>query len=186
MDKNNTFTVCPVCGGKNIISTPRKWTCPDCLFDLYNNVAASVAIIIYDNERNILLLERAKEPRSGFMALPGGFVDPDESLEEAAKRECFEETHYALTSAKYLCSFPNSYEYKGVHYKTCDSFWTVCLDGKDGIKSVEQLHLQRQEKEVRRFASYPCRNSEDVEAIPLAFDSAKRALRFFTAFQTAQ
>lgn len=149
-------------------------------------MAASVAIIIYDKEHNILLLERAKEPRSGFMALPGGFVDPDESLEEAARRECFEETHYSLARAKYLCSFPNSYEYKGVHYKTCDSFWTVPLENSTGgIKRIDELiaSLLRQEKEVRRFASYPCRTLPDVDGIPLAFESARRALNFFITVQ---
>ena len=44
------------------------------------------------NRVEVLLIKRAREPFKGLWAFPGGFVDKDESLEDAAARELLEET----------------------------------------------------------------------------------------------
>jgi 8-oxo-dGTP diphosphatase len=57
--------------------------------------AVTVDIIIFrlsGNRPEVLLIERANEPFRGKWALPGGFVDKDEALEDAAARELAEET----------------------------------------------------------------------------------------------
>jgi 8-oxo-dGTP diphosphatase len=51
-----------------------------------------VALTIRDGELQVLLIQRAAPPFSGFWALPGGFVRPDEDLAVAARREFAEET----------------------------------------------------------------------------------------------
>ena len=45
-----------------------------------------------DSELQLLLIERAHNPFAGCWALPGGFVDLDETTDEAAHRELQEET----------------------------------------------------------------------------------------------
>jgi 8-oxo-dGTP diphosphatase len=47
---------------------------------------------IHENRLQLLLIERAQSPFSGTWALPGGFVDMQETSEEAARRELEEET----------------------------------------------------------------------------------------------
>lgn len=48
------------------------------------------AIILYDGR--ILLIRRGCEPFKGRLALPGGFVNQDETVEQAVLRETKEET----------------------------------------------------------------------------------------------
>lgn len=50
-----------------------------------------VGALIY-REGQILLVQRGKPPLVGYWSLPGGGVDAGERLEDALKREVFEET----------------------------------------------------------------------------------------------
>ena len=51
-----------------------------------------VVLTIRDDRLAVLLVHRGEEPYRGRLALPGGFVSPDESLDQAAARELGEET----------------------------------------------------------------------------------------------
>jgi 8-oxo-dGTP diphosphatase len=69
--------------------------CPQCghVTRRYKNPAPTVDIII-EHPQGLVLIERAKPPPG--WALPGGFVEYGESLEEAALREAEEETGLKL------------------------------------------------------------------------------------------
>lgn len=180
----NKFNFCPECGGKNISYLEnKKWFCADCGFDLYNNVAAAVGAIISDAENNVLFEIRAKEPRKGFLALPGGFVDRDETAEQAVVRECLEETGVQPEKVKYLCSFPNDYLYKNIAYKTCDLFFDASIPKGEG--NVHELikRLHGQDSEVSGFAVKKIDSKDDIEKLPLAFESAKKALSYWLSFR---
>ncbi|MGC9310495.1 MAG: NUDIX hydrolase [Candidatus Aenigmatarchaeota archaeon] len=51
----------------------------------------AVAIAALINENKILLIKRLKGDYAGFLGLPGGKVEKDEHVSEAAKREILEE-----------------------------------------------------------------------------------------------
>jgi ADP-ribose pyrophosphatase YjhB (NUDIX family) len=66
----------------------------------YRNPVPTVDIIIEMKDGGVVLIER-RNPPFGW-AIPGGFVDYGESLEDAARREALEETSLAVKLATQL------------------------------------------------------------------------------------
>jgi|SRR5690606_35908332 len=62
-----------------------------------------------NNQKEILLIQRKNEPFQNQWALPGGFVDKDEDLETAAKRELKEETSVDAQNIKQMKTYGNPY-----------------------------------------------------------------------------
>ncbi|MEF1322709.1 NUDIX domain-containing protein [Vibrio owensii] len=55
------------------------------------------SLILINDHREVLLIERVKGDRH-YWVFPGGSVEDEENLSEAAKREALEETSIELTS----------------------------------------------------------------------------------------
>lgn len=66
----------------------------------YPRPAVTVDAILVSSARMVLLIERGREPYKGKWALPGGFIDMDESLETACLRELQEETGIVIDEVK--------------------------------------------------------------------------------------
>lgn len=58
----------------------------------YPRPAVTVDAILVSPQNSVLLIERGREPFKGKWALPGGFIEMDEELETACRRELEEET----------------------------------------------------------------------------------------------
>jgi len=58
----------------------------------YPRPAVTVDTILISKQNSVLLIQRSDEPFKGKWALPGGFIELDESLETACHRELEEET----------------------------------------------------------------------------------------------
>lgn len=64
-----------------------------------------VVIGLPGGQPHVLLVRRKKPPFEGQWALPGGFVEPHEPLQQAARRELQEETGAELVELEQLYAF---------------------------------------------------------------------------------
>ena len=74
----------------------------------YPHPAVTVDVAVFTRKNNklkLLLIQRAQDPHKGKWALPGGFVDIDEDLETAARRELNEETGISVDDINQLHTF---------------------------------------------------------------------------------
>ena len=82
-----------------------------------------------EGKTEILLIRRDRPPFEGQWALPGGFVDMDETLEEAVARELEEETNITGVELKQLHAFSTlGRDPRGRTISVV--FWGVLKDGQ--------------------------------------------------------
>ena len=71
----------------------------------YPRPAVTVDAILVSPQNSVLLIERGREPSKGKWALPGGFIEMDEELEIACRRELEEETGLLVGELKQFKAF---------------------------------------------------------------------------------
>ena len=70
------------------------------------SVTVDIAIFMPKEKKfRLLLIQRAEDPFRGLYALPGGFMEIEETLEEAALRELIEETGLKLPDLTQVHTF---------------------------------------------------------------------------------
>ena len=163
-----TWKFCPRCGAAATRSGRNPFQCAACGHTHYFGPCAAVGAIITDPSGQILLLVRGKDPGKGLYGLPGGFVDPGETAEQALEREAMEEIGLAVRDLQYLASFPNEYAYDGAILPVTDLFFVVT------VESFEGMAVQDGEIDAWHFC-HPARR----HLRKMAFDSNRRALELF-------
>lgn len=166
--KNLSF--CPSCGEKTLNwDQEKKWSCNNCSFVLYNNVAGAVAVVIKCGNE-IFLTRRNQNPKKGKLDMAGGFIDPKESAETTCERELFEELKLNIdpSKLKYLASLPNVYQYKEIDYNTIDLFFEYEVD--------EKFDVDLELSEISDAVWIPL---DEVNLEDIAFDSQKNFMKTY-------
>jgi len=112
------------------------------------HIFVTVDIVVtrkYEGEIQILLIQRKNEPFQNYWALPGGFVDKNEHIEAAAKRELLEETNIQLFQVKQIGAFgdpnrdPRHHTLSVAYYGEVDALAEA--KAQDDAKSVQWFSL---------------------------------------------
>jgi NAD+ diphosphatase len=121
----NVLKFCPRCGSANFPATGnRSFKCTDCSFNYYVNSSAAVAVLLFNAKGELL---------------PGGFIDPMESGEQAALREIQEELGIQIHSLRYFGSFPNEYIFSGYSVFTLDLAFLAKTENLSEMKAMDDV-----------------------------------------------
>ncbi len=127
----------------------------------YPRPAVTVDAVVFrkgNYDWEVLLIKRLNAPFEGYWALPGGFIDEEETLEQAVERELFEETSLKGIKLQQLRAFSNPH--RDPRGRTIGVAFVGIL--KD---SNVEVHANDDAKEVRWFS---------LDSLPeLAFDHSE-------------
>lgn len=162
------ITYCPRCGSGGLsLNSSGGLLCSACYMEFFFNTAAAVAALITDSDGRLLMTVRKNDPGKGMLDLPGGFVNHDESAEDALRREIFEELGIEIDNLRYFGSWPNSYVYSGLEYKTLDLAFIADIAGDINIVPGDDV------------SDFVFIFSEEIRHENIAFDSVKLIVSSF-------
>ena len=106
---------CPWCGAPLREPEGARQDCTGCGQPYYHNAKPCVAVLAQDEAGRVLLARRAVDPGRGLWDLPGGFCEPDETPEDAVRREFREETGAEVEPLAFLGHVVDRYGEDGDH-----------------------------------------------------------------------
>ena len=135
-----------------------RLSCPACGHIVYVNPRLVVTVFPITDDGEIVLLRRGIEPGRGRWAQPGGFLEVDETVNQAAIRETWEETGLLVEPGEII----------GLYTRLEAAVVTIAFDARivGGIAAPTAEAL-----EIRTFAP------EDIPWSGLAFRTTMWALR---------
>jgi NAD+ diphosphatase len=128
MEPKDFYKFCPKCGGELKEPELEFAECNKCGFKLFFNVNVGTGVILCNDQNEVLLVLRGHDPGKGQYDLPGGFIQPNETLSESAARETLEELGIQIKDITFFGSYPNSYLYQDLVLPLIDVFFTATIE----------------------------------------------------------
>ena len=103
-----TYRFCPQCATPlepRVVYGRERLACPACAFIHFREPKVAAGVLVEEDGR-VLLARRGIEPELGKWYLPSGFVEYDETPEEAARREVEEETGLIIAVDGLVGAYP--------------------------------------------------------------------------------
>ena len=157
---------CPRCGSQSLPAAggnTRRCRNPECNQELFPRTDPAIIVLVKNGERCVL--GRQSSWPEGRYSTIAGFVEPGESLEDAVRREVYEETNIRVGAVTYHSSqpwpFPSSLMLGFIAEATSDS-----------------IHLNDGELEDARWFSREQLQSGDV-GLPFRISIARRLVDHF-------
>lgn len=168
LKEQDAHKYCVACKGMLVARENHK-LCSDCGRHYYFNPRPCATLILVNEKDEMLLVRRAIEPFKDWWDIPGGFLDENESLEDAAHREIKEETNLTVDSLKYITSFPGDYEFDG----ELKPLVIAVFEGR--ISDVKVIRLDHENSEYKFVAK------ADIDIDTIAFESQQKFLKSYLA-----
>lgn len=131
MNPKKIYKFCPKCGKKLIPKKDNVLECAICHFHLYINPLATNGVIIENRRGEILLVKRAFPPKKGWWDVPGGFIQPGETIEASVKRELKEELNVEIVISRIVGIYTDTYLFESVtNYTLCIMAAASIVGGK--------------------------------------------------------
>lgn len=152
MEPKKFYKHCPKCANRLKPSESNLLVCQKCQFHFYINPIPTNAVIIENENGEVLLVKRKFDPKKGFWDFPGGFIHPDEEIEASTIREIKEELDVEIEIKKLIGIYPDKYLYAGINESTLNILFSAkIISGKlkadddiSGFKFFKKQDLLKQ------------------------------------------
>ncbi len=132
---------CSRCGSAEIESkipdgdNRARFCCPDCDIIFYENPKIVTGCVV-THEDKVLLCKRAIEPRLGSWTLPAGFMENNETIQQGAARETYEEATATVADLSLFAV------YNLTHISQVYMMFRAELDRPEASPGVESLETE--------------------------------------------
>lgn len=153
----------PCCGAEALHPNKSKHQCSNCGKTYYDNPKAAEAIVLVDENRNLIVGRRAHQPHRGKIDFPGGFLDVGENFETAAYRELKEESGLSrdeISELRYIGSVHDYYPWEGEEISVTSVYYLARLKPGRKLKAADDM------------ASYETASLESIKKGQIAWSGA--------------